>query len=67
MRNCKHCDFPHHFVGDGSFQCDNCGKYNGAKTHLEGILEPQREYSDGSPLPGLDEVEGTHDSLLQRN
>ena len=59
MRNCKHCDFPHHFVGDGSFRCDNCGRHNGAKTDLEGLWEPKREYSDGSTLPGLDEIENS--------
>jgi len=57
MRNCKHCDFPHHFVGDGSFQCDNCGQHN----------KPQKTYKDHpslcndgvvtKPLPGLDEIE----------
>ena len=63
MRNCTHCDFPHHFVGDGSFQCDNCGKHNKAKTMTEKLDEPFYKPIDG-PLPGLDEIEGGDVSLL---
>ena len=50
MRNCKHCDFPHHFIGDGSFRCDNCDKHNGSKpaqnstrNHLDNAQEKIKE------------------------
>lgn len=58
MRECGDCGYPRHFVGDGSFTCDLCGRHNKPVKRLLEHPDVCGAGFIGTPCPGLDDYEG---------